>query len=130
MTRPAWLRDLFHKFAFNWRAINFAETFLAAEDVVILRRRISMNRIKNSTIKLARKRGITLTHPYAFWKSEARHLQNSSIDESHFHVLVLCNSKHTIGRFSDLWLVRFADGEQYAMKAIDEMERMISVSTK
>jgi hypothetical protein len=85
-----------------------------------------MSRIKGNTIKLARKKGVVLRHPFAWWNSEARYVQNSSIDESHFHELVLGDSKRTIGRFSDVWLVRFVDGEQYAMNASNEMKRMVS----
>ncbi|OGA50068.1 MAG: hypothetical protein A3F74_06910 [Betaproteobacteria bacterium RIFCSPLOWO2_12_FULL_62_58] len=130
MKRLPFLRGLLRKFAFRWRITEYLETLQPAEESVIRRRKMAMYRIKRNTIKLAQKSGVVLSRPYASWNSEAKHIQSPSIEESHFHELVLEDGKRTTGRFSDIWLVRFVDGEQYAMKAANEMQRMVSKASK
>ena len=130
MIRLPSFRSLLRKFAFRWRITEYLQTFVTTEDVVLVRRKASMYRIKANSIKLARKRGVVLSRPYASWNSERKHLENPSINESYFHELVFCDSKRTIGRFSDLWLVRLFDDEQFARKAANEMERMVSKASK
>ena len=119
------LHGLLRKFAFNWRITKYLETLVEAEDSIVVRRTAAMYRIKRNTINLARKHGVVLSRPYAWWNSEPRDIQNPSVEESHFHVLVLGDRKQTTGRFSDLCLVHFLDGEDYVIKALGEMRRMV-----
>ena len=118
------------KFGFNWRITTYLENLLQPEENVIFRRKMTMYRIKKMAIKTARKGGVALNRPYASWDSEASHLQHPSIDGSYFHKLVLGDGNRTIGQFSDLCVVRFVDGEQYAMKVGSEIRRMVNTAMR
>lgn len=110
---------------FNWRITNYLESLLQPEENVILRRRMTMYRIRKMVIKLARESGIVVNRPYASWESDASHVENPSIEESYFHKLVLGDRNRTTGQIADQCLVRFVDDEKYAMKVGSEMRRMV-----
>ena len=112
--------------AFNWRITRYLESLLAPEENVVLRRRMTMYRIRKMAVKLAREHGVVLNRPYAWWGSDASHVESPSIEESYFHKIVLGDRNRTVGQISDQCLVHFVDGELYAMKVATELRRMVN----
>ena len=115
---------------FNWGITKYLESLVSSEDSVILRRKMTMYRIRKMAIKLARESGLVLNRPYASWKSDAGHVAIPSIEESYFHKLVLEDRNRTTGQIADQCLVRFVDDEKYAMKVGNELRRMVNRARK
>lgn len=113
------------KAGFNWRITNYLERLLPSEEIVALRRKMTMSRVKKMLIKAARESGVVVSRPYASWESDASQVENPSVQESCYHKLVLGDRNRTTGRIADESLVRFVDDEKYAMRVASEIRRMV-----